>query len=305
MKYKIPNSLDIVLKDYCYNNFDYLRFQHELLIHMVKGKGLHHFSKLSIKANSKVNFHFFNAPTHFDLMKTIWWAAIRSKKVAASLASKIVHSFDDIYTYTGWYEWMDDLIFFLNRFKDIDPKDLKNILEFFISQKKDEFYIDLPALEDRVEVSALYPDFKLKGRSVASVLRFCEEWKRYINLIKGMGDSKDFKKSTIQPFRIYNGKTLVTIKQIRNVKELFKEGKQMSHCVGTYAGKCVKASSSIWTMKLHLPNKKVKKALTVEILENEKSINEALGKGNRPSTDLENKWLKAWAAREELKCEWN
>ena len=304
VKYKIPVSLDSILKRYCYN-FDYEnKLEFRLLNHMVKGGGLHQFSDLPIKVNSKVNNLFFNTPTQHNVMQSIWWAAIRSKKVDASLASKIVHNIKNISSHAAWFDWLDDLIFFLNRFKDISQNDLKKILDFFILQKQGCFYIDSSEVDDSIEVLPLYPDFKLKGRSVASVLRFHEEWKNYLDMIKGIGKRKDFKSSEIKSFRIYHGKTLITIKQIKNVKELFKEGKKMSHCVGTYAGKCADNSSSIWTMKQHLPNKKVEKFLTIEILEKEKIINEALGKSNRAATDLENKWLKAWAEKEQLKCAW-
>jgi len=294
VKYKIPNSLDKVLESFCYNYHQGL-FHHELLIHMVKGKGLHHFPKLRLKVNSKVNFLFFNAPAQLNLVKAIWWATIRGKQVPYSLALKITHELKGVGHHNRWFEWLDELIFFLNRFKDISLNDLNKIMEFFIAQKKDNFYVYVSGIDERIFVPALYPDFQLKGRSVTSVLRFYDEWIGYINLMKEIGKGGDFQPSKVQPFRLNLGKTLVLIKQIKNVPSLIKEGKTMNHCVATYAGKCASGHSSIWTMKLHLPNNKIKKALTIEILEKEKTINEALGKHNRDSTDVEDKWLKAWA----------
>lgn len=302
VKYKIPNCLDKVLKDYCYSS--QAMFQFGLLNHMVKGKGLHHFPKLLFKVNSKVNHHFFNAPVQLNVAKAIWWATLRGKQVPYSLALKMVHELSDIGVYTQWYEWLDELIFFLNRFNDISEKDLKSVMEFFIAQKSGNTCVNISGVQEPIDVVPLYPNFQLKGRSVASVLRFCEEWKKYINLIKATGSGGDFQPSKVQPFRLHHGKTLVLIKQIKNVKSLIKEGKTMSHCVATYAGECASGQSSIWMMKLHLPTKKIKKALTIEILEKEKTINEALGKCNRSATDLENKWLEAWAEREGLNCDW-
>ena len=300
VKYKLPTSFDKSLEQYYFQYNGGGFWGDKLLLHMVKGGGLHQFKKLPIRVNSKVNYLFLNTPAHLDLLDAIRWAIFRNKKVNPSLASKMIHQIEwDAY----WPEWLDELIFFLNRFKDINQNDLKRILEFFIYQKQGVFYVDSPGV-DGISVAPLYPDFALKGRSIASVLRFYEEWKSYLNMIKGIGENKDFKPSSFQSFRIHHGKMLVTIKQIKNVKELFEEGKKMKHCVGTYAGHCVNSHSSIWTMKLHLPNKKVEKALTIEVLEKEKSINEALGKCNRDATDLENKWLEAWAKREQLKCDW-
>ena len=164
---------------------------------------------------------------------------------------------------------------------------------------RDSYYIDLPD-DEYINVPSLYPDFKLKGRSVASVLRFNEEWISYLKLIKGVGVG-NFSSSKFKPFRTYHKKSLVTIKQIMNAKDLIKEGKIMSHCVATYAGECAKGDSSIWSLKIRSSNKKVKNVLTIEILENEKHINEALGKCNRNATKLEHQWLKAWAEKEGLK----
>ena len=253
--------------------------------------------------NSKVNFHFFNAPVHLTYTNAIWWATIIGKQVPYSLALKIIHELGNVRPYTKWFDWLDELIIFLKHFKDISQSDLKKVMEFFIAQKNGNYYVNVSGISDVIEVPPLYPDFKLKGRTVASVLRFYEEWKTYINLIKSIGDGGDFPPSKVRPFRCYHGKILILIKQIRNVKSLIKEGKTMNHCVATYAGECAKGRSSIWTMKFHLPNRKIEKALTIEILENEKSINEALGKFNRSASDWENKWLQIWAKREHLKSD--
>ncbi len=300
VKYKIPVCLDEILDKY--GSWECHKFQTatQILFHMVKGNGLHHFPGLPFKINSKVNYHFFNAPSQLDLYQAICWAMLIGKQVPYSIALKIVHKLGVLQDEFIWYKWLDDLIFFLNRFKDISQKDLKSIMDFFITQQSEKVCVHIPGLKDTIDVPPLYPGFKLKGRSVASVLRFCEEWKKYINLIKDIGKGANFKTSRFQPFRMSYGKTLVVIKQVKSVRGLVKEGKLMNHCVATYAGECASGESTIWTMKLYPPNQKAKKALTIEVLEENGFINEALGQFNRAASGLEEKWLVKWAEQEGL-----
>ncbi len=299
VKYRIPLCMDKILERYNLTDYREGEIAIQLLFHMVKGDGLHHFEYFfPFKVNSKINYHFFNAPAQLDLLPAIWWARLISMEVPYSISLKIIHELSELSDELCWYDWLDDLIFFIKRFKNIEHKDLKRIMEFYISQKAENIDLCIPGIKDTVEVLPLYPDFKLKGRSVASALRFCEEWKNYIQLIKAIGKGADFKPSKFQPFRTCHGKTIVVIKQIRNIQALVREGKQMNHCVASYAGECASGESSIWTMKLYPLKGKMKKALTIEVLEKSGKVNEALGKFNRSPSKLEEQWLAAWTERE-------
>ena len=257
-----------ILERYSLANYEEGEIATQLLFHMVKGDGLHHFEYFfPFKVNSKINYHFFNAPAQLDLLPAIWWARLISMGVPYSISLKIIHELCELSDELCWYDWLDDLIFFIKRFKNIGHKDLKRIMEFYISQKAENIDLCIPGIKYTVEVLPLYPDFR---------------------------------PSKFHPFRTNHGKTIVVIKQIRNIQALVREGKQMNHCVASYAGECASGESSIWTMKLYPLKGKMKKALTIEVLEKSGKVNEALGKCNRDPSALEKKWLLVWAEQEGL-----
>ncbi len=299
--YKIPLAVENIIDEY-------VRFfltddcrEIEILFHMIKGKGIHKFPRLKLEMNSKMNFLLNHAPQHFSLPKAMWWAKIRSMGISYSIAAKLVDNFY-IGIRTEWLVWYDDFIFFLNRFPTIDQGDLKKIIDFIIAQKKNGVNIHLNDCEEEAWVPALFPEFKFKGRTIASVLKYVEKWRAYVQLAKDAGVGGEFKISPIQSMRITQGKRLIRIRQITNLKNLALEGNKMNHCVATYAGECLSGTSSIWSMNEILAVGKMKRLITIEVIEKTKMIEQASGNSNRDLNEMEKKWLKAWVEKEGLVC---
>ena len=300
--YKIPNAVDDIIDRLIRYYLTMDSKEVEIMFHMIKGNGIHQFPRLKLEMNSKMNFLLNHAPQHFNLPRAMWWAKIKSMGVSNSIAAKLVDNFY-IYIDTKWEEWYDDLIFFLNRFPDITKKDLKNILDFIIAQKKNGVNIHLNNCDEKAWVAALFPEFKFKGRTVASVLKYVEKWRAYVQLAKDAGVDGEFKVSPIQSMRIKQGKRLIRIRQITNLKNLALEGNKMNHCVATYAGECLSGTSSIWSMNEILAIGKMKRMITIEVNEKNKSIEQASGNSNRELNEMEKRWLKTWVEKEKLECE--
>ncbi|MFK8008250.1 MAG: PcfJ domain-containing protein [Saprospiraceae bacterium] len=300
--YKIPNAVDDIIDRFIRFYLTMECKEVEIMFHMIKGKGIHKFPRLQLEMNSKMNFLLNHAPLHFNLPRTMWWAKIKSMGVSNSIAAKLVDNFY-IQIETEWNEWYDDLIFFLNRFSDISKSDLKKILDFIIAQKKNGINIHLNNCEEEAWVPALFPEFKFKGRTVVSVLKYVEKWRAYVQLAKDAGVGGEFKVSPIQSMRIKQGKRLIRIRQITNLKSLALEGNKMNHCVATYAGECLSGTSSIWSMNEILAVGKMKRLITIEVEEKTKKVLQASGNSNRDLYEIEKKWLKKWVEKEELECE--
>ncbi|MFT6320768.1 MAG: hypothetical protein ACJAT4_001696 [Granulosicoccus sp.] len=300
--YKIPYVIEKIIDRYVrFYLTDECR-EVEIMFHIIKGNGIHKFPRLKIELNSKMNFLLNHAPQHLCLAKAIWWAKIKSMGVSYSIATRLVDNFY-IQIATPWIYWYDDLIFFLNRFPEIDKSDLKKILDFIILQKKNGVYIHLNNCEEEILVPALFPEFEFKGRTVFSVLKYVEKWRAYVQLAKDAGVGGEFKISPIQPMRIKQGKRLIRIRQITNLKSLALEGAKMNHCVATHAGECLNGTSSIWTMNEILAVGKSKRLITIEVEEETKEVMQASGNSNRELYKMEEKWLKKWVEREGLKSE--
>lgn len=300
--YKIPPAVEKVIDDYARFFLTDDSKEVEILFHMIAGKGIHKFHGLKLEMNSKMNFLLNHAPQYLSLPKAMWWAKIRSMGVSYSIAAKLVDNFY-IGIRTEWLTWYDDFIFFLNRFPTIDPGDLKKIMDFIIAQKKNGIDIHLNECEEGGWVAALFPEFTFKGRTVASVLKYVEKWRAYVQLAKDAGVGGEFKISSIQSMRIKKGKRLIRIRQITNLKNLALEGNKMNHCVASYSGECLSGTSSIWSMNEILAVGKMKRLITIEVEEKTKKVLQASGNSNRELYDLEKKWLKKWVEKEKLVCE--
>jgi hypothetical protein len=85
-----------------------------------------------------------------------------------------------------------------------------------------------------------------------------------------------------------------TIRELLSSKSLIAEGRQMKHCVATYAGSCARTHSSIWSVEVESYDGTAK-ALTVEVRNSTRSISQARGKANRLPTEKERNVLSRWA----------
>src|SRR5690606_20973979 len=110
----------------------------------------------------------------------------------------------------------------------------------------------------------------------------------------------------IQPFEFEEGNRqggnvkIWTIRELTGSKALVAEGRQLKHCVASYASSCARGDCSIWTMEVESFEGALK-ALTVEVRNNTRTICQARGKLNRLPTEKEKNVLVRWAAAAGLK----
>lgn len=293
VQYKIPHCINDLIGRYR----DQLTCgpEEQIMYEIVQGKGIHQLSGFGVKLNSKMNFYFNASPAGMSLSSAIWWAKMRSMGLSASVACKLV---SNIYVWmeNEWFPWLDDLVFFLKRFPGLGKRERQKILDFILCQKNGGREVTIPNYDETVRVAALFPGFSFKGRSVASVFRFIAQWDEYIQLAKEAGVDKIFPISPLQGLRINHADGQIIIRQIKNLRNLVKEGNSMNHCVATYAPQCIGGYSSIWSMRQISASGKLKRLLTIEVQESDKRIQEVRGKSNRVAKKREEVWINTWVA---------
>ncbi len=301
-----PYKMPVCVERLCYHQIAYPMYDDmkALFFDLLMGRGIHKQDVLKLKLNGRANYFFNHSPDNYYWINAVWWAKFRSMKVAYSLAMQLVDNFSFTLD-TEWMDWHEELVHFINRNENLSRKELKAILDFMLDQKKRNVWIDLPGINDSVNIDPLYPDFKFKGRTIASVLRYVEKWRKYIKVIQDYSRLGKFKISEVKPFRKNCKKNKIVIRQIKSVKGLAKEGTRMNHCVATYADSCCASRSSVWSMQELFPCGKVKYLLTIEVCEKEKTIDERRGLSNRDPYPHEELWLKEWAALEGLELGYN
>ena len=100
-------------------------------------------------------------------------------------------------------------------------------------------------------------NFTMKGRTAAAFLARMEVWHRQTQTQRvPLGSLERWEPCGINGYSceeaLQDRKVLWTIEEITSAKGLIEEGRDMSHCVGSYAWSCSHGSVSIWSLK-HYP----------------------------------------------------
>ncbi|MCA9265872.1 MAG: PcfJ domain-containing protein, partial [Planctomycetales bacterium] len=85
-----------------------------------------------------------------------------------------------------------------------------------------------------------------------------------------------------------------TIRELLSSKGLMTEGRQMKHCVATYASSCARGHCSIWTMEVE-SIEGFAKVVTIEVRNNSRLICQVRGKANRLAIEKERRVIQRWA----------
>jgi hypothetical protein len=90
-----------------------------------------------------------------------------------------------------------------------------------------------------------------------------------------------------------------TIRELTNSNQLIEEGQNLHHCVATYAKKCAKQLTSIWSMQCH-GSLESHHVLTIQVDASQRRIVRALGKCNSPPKSDARQIMEMWAQQEGL-----
>ncbi len=149
------------------------------------------------------------------------------------------------------------------------------------------------------------PDYTMKGRTVASLLRQVEEWHRQLGQDTHQ-PSVAWRHSPFKDFRLVEGREALgnvrvwTITELLTSRELFVEGRAMRHCVATSAERCLRRQTSIWSLQVENQRGR-QRVLTIEVDVPKRTVCQARRKCNRLSQAIEREIVGRWAAQEGLK----
>ena len=203
--------------------------------------------------------------------------------------------FNQYERYLKRYElnWWDELARFFARYeKDMRNHAIRDYLDYFIHRRGED------------------PNYRIKGRTLQSVSRQMDEWHeqlrqlRYVDGMFGLSyaEKKQLHKivwsgDARKNFSLRKAGKTYEIIQIKDAFSLYEEGKDMHHCVGSYAYKCMRGDTTIWSLRLIHQNTH-KKLLTIEVSNNR--IIQAKGKFNRRATSFEREILLDWAVDQRI-----
>ncbi|MEM7038583.1 MAG: PcfJ domain-containing protein, partial [Bacteroidota bacterium] len=151
-------------------------------------------------------------------------------------------------------------------------------------------------------------DIKMKGRSIAALMRGMEEWHQQLAEVRYSKKEKiknwdrvpvkDFvkvfgsvKEKTYQRFELV---------QLSSYNELAREGRRMRHCVASYASSCASGRISIWSLRKYNLFGEETPLVTIELNMQGKRVVQVRGKCNRLADRRERRIVKEWAQQNRL-----
>lgn len=243
---------------------------------------------------------FAQAPDHYPVSAALRWAQVRGlggneRLARAVIATRLGSEFE--------HEefWLGVLHFFVNHPR-LDLVHVGPIVDFIHHQRFATSEVIRGG--QLVTLPPEQPDYSLKGRTVASLLRHVAEWHDQLGRV-ALDNGRRWSPSRINDFELLEGSEQLhnlrrwTITELLSSGELVAEGQAMKHCVATYVPRCVSREVSIWSMKVETDHGQ-KPVLTIEVDLAKKVICQARRRSNAMPKEKERQIMQEWARRERL-----
>ncbi len=269
---------------------------------------------LPIELTRLASHYFLKAPADYSFEAAMRWGQARwaggNERLARAVASSLLR---DIQADEPF--WNEVVLWFVNH-TELPTHQVGPIADYIFNVKF------MPRTEwlpngDLEELLPLEPDFTMKGRTPAALLRKMEEW--HLALAReNKRPAKVWNPLEVMPFAAEQASPEQdaiwqwTIRELVSDQELTAEGRAMSNCVASYVDSCVTGKSSIWSLRLETPEwPEARRIMTIEVDPETKTIVQARGKCNvvpgskscPKRLKLAPNLLRQWAARSGLRLD--
>lgn len=241
--------------------------------------------------------HFVRqAPDHYSVPQALRYGETRGIGGGEKLAREIaVGRLGQ--TIERWDFWRTVLRFLVNH-PEMQLEHVNPIVDFIHANK---FAGDEVLTADGIESqTAPWPNFSMEGRTSKSILRLVSAWHGDLGITK-QTPWCSWRKSGIQGYRFLEkrpgeeGDRDWTIVELLDSSALLAEGRAMHHCVYTYANRCRRGETTIWSLRLRAAGEE-KRMVTIEVDPYQRSIVQARARFNRWPGSRSGEIIRQWAA---------
>jgi hypothetical protein len=198
--------------------------------------------------------------------------------------------------------WRTVWMFLVGNASAIDLAQIGPMIEFVQAIRHERVAVETP--DEIVLRDPPQPSFSMKGRTVQSMLRLMQGWHRSLGLANG---GLTWAPSSLQPMLIEEPSQDPSappihwqLIELTNGAQLRTEGTALHHCVASYAERCWRGASRIWSLRIRR-GEKVRHVLTVEVDMRRRAVIQTRGWGNRAPSGKALRLLQDWAVRERLR----
>ena len=217
--------------------------QHSLLLHVLEGKSISSYTNLPLKMDKKSCQMLLNEIVIDDIhywakeVKNLWdYFAVakilaNGNRIGQLDVYRIIVS---MHRFGGSYDfWIENMLIIINKHNGRTRIDLSEIADY---------------IYNKVLVNKEHLDLKKMG--IHTLLKHINLW--HLELMKGKLEKVMLPKSEIKKFNYQENQAsqLFIIRQLNNSYELFKEGKELRHCVRSYDKICIQRKTFIFSLRI-------------------------------------------------------
>jgi PcfJ-like protein len=198
--------------------------------------------------------------------------------------------------------WRTVWTFLIANAHEIDPAQIGPMIDFIQAIRHERVAVET---QDGVVMrDPPLPSFSMKGRTVQSMLRLMQDWHRSLGVANG---GLTWAPSPLRPMLMEEPSQdpsappiVWHLMELTNGAQLRTEGTALHHCVASYADRCWRGASRIWSLRARRGDK-VRHVLTIEVDMKRRAVVQARGWGNRTASGKPLRLLQDWAIRERLR----
>jgi len=255
-------------------------------LHMGSGKNIRT-GDVPVTLTKKMAHRFATAPDDLPIGRALRWGQIVGQGGSESLARAMMSSrLGTAFDHEPFWETI--IKFFVNN-PMLDPSLVGPIIDFIQAQKFEPTEVLQPGGGVTLAEPA-QPNFAIKGRSVDKLLQQMEEWHVALGgVAPGGGGGTEliqWDPSGLRPLRVHEEdpqtreKTTWTLQELLSNRELTIEGREMHHCVSSYAKNCRKSATTIWSLQAVDGNRERNHIMTIAVDARTRNVTQVRGKYN-------------------------
>lgn len=241
-------------------------------------------AQLPIKLDRCASEFFYQAPHHLGVNQAVRWSQIRGLGGDNKLATAIAETrLGATFSHEAFWE---QLLRMITQQKNLDLSLIGPMVDFLHRHK----------IVNHRQFRRLVP-----GSRFQTLVRLVVDWQK-----RNPNPVLTWKPCGIRGYRFvppqqHEWSSLQwSIEELTDSLQLIEEGKQLRHCVASYARYCAKGETTIWSMR-SIGSLTEQRRLTIQVDAHKRLIRTALGFCNgRPSHEMR-QILQNWANREGLR----
>jgi len=251
---------------------------------------------LPMQLTKKMAHFFITAPDDYSIEAAFRWGQVYAlggdRRITDALCkTRLIREFDND-------EFWSTVIRFFIENPMLDPAQINPIIDYIWNQRYEpvQVFVDRGVVEEHPPPQ---PNFTMQGRSVDTLLLAVDSWHQRLEK-ENAGLNLLWKKSEIEDFSFMEGseenrnQCHWRIRELLSSDELISEGRQMHHCVASYARSCHSGKCTIWTMESETEEGGRQKCVTIELSHPTCEIRQIRGSYNRKATEAERAVIQRW-----------